>query len=133
MAIIGAPSSDARALDAKRLLDYGFAQYASADLIAAGTVVARVAVDDRPGRRVPYRGRGAAARPDPDRARRSSSPSPRRPRSTARSREGEALGTRHLPPERRTCSAAGGWSPTESAGAAGVWDHVRAGLGALIP
>ena len=63
VAIIGAPSSDARALDAKRLLDYGFAQYASADLIASGTVVARVAVDDRPGRKVPIAAASALRAP----------------------------------------------------------------------
>ena len=67
VAIIGAPSSDARALDAKELLDYGFAQYASADLIPDGTVFGRVPVNDRPVAQGPLRGGLGVARADPRR------------------------------------------------------------------
>jgi D-alanyl-D-alanine carboxypeptidase (penicillin-binding protein 5/6) len=48
-AIIGEPSEEARAADAKRLLDWGFAQYARATLVRAGEPVGRAPVVGRPG------------------------------------------------------------------------------------
>lgn len=48
-AIIGSPSEAQRAIDAKRLLDWGFAQYARPVLVPAAQVLARAAVRDRPG------------------------------------------------------------------------------------
>ncbi len=49
LAMIGEPSESQRAVDAKRLLDWGFAQYARPTLIPAGRVLARARVRDRPG------------------------------------------------------------------------------------
>jgi D-alanyl-D-alanine carboxypeptidase (penicillin-binding protein 5/6) len=48
-AIIGAPSRDARAVEARRLLRYGLAQFSRATLIGRDRVVARVGVRRRPG------------------------------------------------------------------------------------
>jgi len=47
-ALIGAPSRSQRARDAKRLLDWGFAQYARLEPLRAGQVVLRIPVRDRP-------------------------------------------------------------------------------------
>lgn len=49
VAIIGSPSRAARARDAKRLLDWGFARYVRLTPLPAGRVVWRVPVRDRPG------------------------------------------------------------------------------------
>jgi D-alanyl-D-alanine carboxypeptidase (penicillin-binding protein 5/6) len=54
-ALIGEPSETQRALDARRLLDWGFAQYARPTLVPAGQVLGRAAVRDRPGVRVAAR------------------------------------------------------------------------------
>ncbi|WP_217913427.1 D-alanyl-D-alanine carboxypeptidase family protein [Miltoncostaea marina] len=54
-AMIGSPSGEQRAQDTKRLLDWGFAQYARATLLPAGAIVGEAPVDDAPGVRVPYR------------------------------------------------------------------------------
>lgn len=54
-AIIGSPSSERRAIDAGRILDYGFRQYARATLVRADEVVGRAPVQGRPGTEVPYR------------------------------------------------------------------------------
>ena len=48
-AMIGSPSRAQRARDAKRLLDWGFAQYVRVVPLEAGRVVVRVPVRDRPG------------------------------------------------------------------------------------
>lgn len=48
-AIIGSPSRARRARDAKRLLDWGFAQYARLTPLPAGRPVWRLPVRDRPG------------------------------------------------------------------------------------
>jgi D-alanyl-D-alanine carboxypeptidase len=48
-ALIGASSRSQRARDAKRLLDWGFAQYARLEPLRAGQVVLRIPVRDRPG------------------------------------------------------------------------------------
>ena len=52
-AMIGSPSRAQRARDAKRLLDWGFAQYVRVVPLRAGRVVVRVPVRDRPGVTVP--------------------------------------------------------------------------------
>lgn len=131
VALIGAPSSDARALAAQRLLDYGFAQYASADLVAAGTVFGRVPVDDRPGREVPYR--AAEALRAPIRIGRPVTETIAAPTQVSGPvSEGEPIGTvtlrqgGHVLGTRELVAA-------ESAGAPGIWDRVRSGLGALVP
>jgi D-alanyl-D-alanine carboxypeptidase (penicillin-binding protein 5/6) len=48
-AMIGSPSRAQRARDAKRLLDWGFAQYVRVVPLQAGRVVWRIPVRDRPG------------------------------------------------------------------------------------
>ena len=48
-ALIGAPSRISRARDAKRLLDWGFAQYGRLTPLPAGQVVISVPIRDRPG------------------------------------------------------------------------------------
>lgn len=48
-AMIGSPSRNQRARDAKRLLDWGFAQYVRLVPLRAGQVVLRIPVRDRPG------------------------------------------------------------------------------------
>ena len=48
-AMIGSPSRTQRARDAKRLLDWGFAQYVRLEPLRAGQVVLRIPVRDRPG------------------------------------------------------------------------------------
>ena len=47
--ILGSPGEVQRARDAKRLLDWGFRQYARPVLVERGSPVVRVAVRDRPG------------------------------------------------------------------------------------
>jgi D-alanyl-D-alanine carboxypeptidase (penicillin-binding protein 5/6) len=131
VAMLGAPSSDARALHAKRLLDYGFSQYASADLVAPGAVFGRVPVDERPGREVPYR----AARPlvAPIRLGQPVTETISAPTQVSGPvAEGEPIGTLTLRQGdhvlgRRELVAA------ESAGGPGIWDRLRSGLGALLP
>lgn len=53
VAIIGSPSRAVRARDAKRLLDWGFRQYARVVVLPVGGEVVRVPVRDRPGVTVP--------------------------------------------------------------------------------
>lgn len=48
-AMIGEPTRTQRARDAKRLLDWGFAQYMRLEPLPAGQVVLRIPVRDRPG------------------------------------------------------------------------------------
>lgn len=52
LAMIGEPSAQQRAIDAKRLLDWGFRQYARPRLLTATEPVIEVPVRDRPGVRV---------------------------------------------------------------------------------
>ncbi|MDX6644353.1 MAG: hypothetical protein QOK40_80 [Miltoncostaeaceae bacterium] len=54
-AIIGEPSERRRATDAKRLLDWGFAQYARSTLLRAGQLLGRAPVLGRPGVWVTFR------------------------------------------------------------------------------
>lgn len=59
LAMVGSPSQEARARDAERLLDWGFARYARPELAAAGAVLGTARVQGRPGEELPY----AAAAP----------------------------------------------------------------------
>ncbi len=52
VAMIGEPSRDQRAIDAKRLLDWGFRQYAHATLLGDRQIVIDLPVRDRPNVRV---------------------------------------------------------------------------------
>ncbi len=130
-AVIGAPSSYTRARDAKRLLDWGFSQYTSATLLAADAVLGRAPVDERPGVEVPYR--VAAALNAPVRLGQAVSQTLVAPAEvkgpvsagqvlgTVTMRQGShILGRRNLVAER-------------SADGPGLWDHIRSGLGRLIP
>ncbi len=132
VALIGAPSSYARAQGAKRLLDYGFSQYASADLVAAGTVFGRVPVAGRAGPRgaVP---RGSRTLRAPIRIGQPVTETIAAPTQvSAPVDQGEAIGTvtlrqgAHVLGTRELVAA-------ESAGGPGIWDRVRSGLGALVP
>lgn len=131
VAIIGAPSSDVRALDAKSLLDYGFSQYASADLVEAGTVFGRVPVEDRPGREVPYR--AAQDLRAPIRIGQPVTETIAAPTQvSAPVAEGARIGTVTL----RQGAHVLGTRPlvaAESAGEPGLLDRLRAGLGSLVP
>lgn len=131
VAIIGAPSSDARAREARALLDYGFSQYASVDLVPAGTVFGQVPVDDRPGREVPYAaaaGLRAPIRIGPPVTESVTAPTEvsgpvakGQRIGTVTLRQGDqVLGTRAL-------------VAIEAAAAPGMWDRFRSGWGALIP
>jgi D-alanyl-D-alanine carboxypeptidase (penicillin-binding protein 5/6) len=55
LAMIGEPSEAQRAIDAKRMLDWGFSQYARPTVISAGQVLAQARVRDRPGVRLSLR------------------------------------------------------------------------------
>ncbi len=129
-AIIGEPSSYARARDAKRLLDWGFSQYARAALLTNAPMGA-VPIDGRPAATVPYRASAPLAAPI------------RLGRSLARTvvvpaevkgpvREGQVLGSvtyrqgSHLLGRRDLVAAA-------SADGPGLWDHLRNGVENLIP
>jgi D-alanyl-D-alanine carboxypeptidase (penicillin-binding protein 5/6) len=129
-AIIGEPSSDARARDAKRLLDWGFSQYARASLLT-NAPIGGVPVDGRPGVRVPFRAASPLAAPL------------RLGRPLARTvvvpasvqgpvREGQVLGTvtfrqgSHLLGRRDIVAAASADGPS-------LWDHLRTGVENLIP
>jgi serine-type D-Ala-D-Ala carboxypeptidase (penicillin-binding protein 5/6) len=57
-ALIGSPTEAARAADAERLLDWGFAQFGRATLVRDGQVFARAAVRGRPGVTVALRAKG---------------------------------------------------------------------------
>lgn len=130
-AIIGAPSADSRAQDAEELLRWGFSQYVRPTLYAPGAVVGRVAVQYRPGVGVPYRvDRGV--RP-PVRLGSAVTQEIVAPAEVAGPvREGDVLGTITIRQNddvlvRRDLVAA------ESAGEAGIFDRMNAGLRALIP
>lgn len=129
-AIIGEPSSYARARDAKRLLDWGFSQYARASLLT-GAPLGAVPIDGRPGASVPYRASAPLAAPI------------RLGRPLARTivvpaevggpvREGQVLGSvayrqgSRLLGRRDIVAAA-------SADGPGLWDHLRNGVENLIP
>ncbi len=130
-AIIGSPSSEARARDAKRLLDWGFSQYQSVTLVRSGAVLGRVPVDGRPGVEVPYR--AASALDAPIRLGQAIS------QTTVAAAEvsgpvaaGQVLGTvtlrqgSHVLGRRDLVAARAAEGPS-------LWDHVRTGVGGLIP
>lgn len=130
-AIIGSPSSDARARDAARLLDWGFSQYATATVADAATELGRVPVDGRPGVEVPYR--AAAALDAPVRL---GVPITQTLVAPAEVRgpvaAGQVLGTVTLTQDghvlgRRDLVAA------RAEDGPGLWDHIRSGVGNLIP
>jgi D-alanyl-D-alanine carboxypeptidase (penicillin-binding protein 5/6) len=62
-AMIGEPTEAARARDARRLLDWGFRQYARPTLVAAGQAFGSAPVRDRPGVRVVVRARAPLRAP----------------------------------------------------------------------
>jgi D-alanyl-D-alanine carboxypeptidase (penicillin-binding protein 5/6) len=130
-AIIGSPSSEARARDAKRLLDWGFAQYASATVSDGATELGRVPVDGRPGVEVPYRAiapLNAPVRLGVPITQTLVAPVEVRGPVTA----GQVLGTvtlrqgDHVLGRRDLVATRGEDGP-------GLWDHVRSGVGNLIP
>lgn len=130
-AMIGEPSSDSRALDAKRLLDWGFSQYASATLVPANAVLGRVPVDGRPGVEVPYR--ASAPLNAPIRLGQAISRTLVAPAEVSGPvSAGQVLGSvtlrqgSHVLGRRDLVAARG-------AGAPGLWDHLRSGVESLIP
>jgi D-alanyl-D-alanine carboxypeptidase (penicillin-binding protein 5/6) len=132
LASIGSPSSDARARDAQRLLDYGFSRYARVRLLAPGAVLGRAQVDGVPGRTIPYR----PASPLAAGIRLGGEPLSQTlvapTEVSAPVEEGEVLGSvTYRQGERvigrRDVVAA------ESADAPGLWDRLRAGMEALTP
>jgi D-alanyl-D-alanine carboxypeptidase (penicillin-binding protein 5/6) len=130
-AVVGAPSSQVRARDTKRLLDWGFARYASAELLTANAVLGRVPVDGRPGVTVPYR--ASAPLNAPIRLGQPVSQTTVAPAEVRGPVEaGQVIGTvtlrqgSHLLGRRDLVAASG-------AGAPGLWDHVRSGIGNLLP
>ncbi len=130
-AIIGEPSSYARARDAKRLLDWGFSRYARAALLTRGAVLGTVPVDGRPGVSVPYR--AAAALDAPVRLGRPLARTIVVPAEVQGPvREGQVLGSvtyrqgSHLLGRRDIVAAKGADGP-------GIWDHLRNGVENLIP
>ena len=129
-AIIGEPSSDARAVDAKRLLDWGFSRYARAALLT-GAPLGALPIDGRPGASVPYRASAPLDAPV------------RLGRPLARTivvpaevhgpvREGQVLGTVTY---RQGSSLLGRRDIVAAASADGpsLWDHLRDGVENLIP
>lgn len=62
-ALIGSASEGARVTDGKRLLDWGFAQFARPTLLRAGEVLARTQVRDRPGVTVALQARRSLSAP----------------------------------------------------------------------
>jgi D-alanyl-D-alanine carboxypeptidase (penicillin-binding protein 5/6) len=130
-ALIGSPSSDARARDAKRLLDWGFSQYASATVTDATGELGRVPVDGRPGVTVPVRAAAPLRAPV-----RLGVPITQTLVAPAEVRgpvaAGQVLGSvtvrqgDHVLGRRDLVAARGEDGP-------GLWDHVRSGVGNLIP
>lgn len=130
-AIIGAPSSQLRARDAKRLLDWGFSRYASAGLLPADAPLGRIPVNGRPGVQVPYRVSGPLNAPI--RLGEPISQTLVAPLEvTGPVTAGQVLGTVTLRQGghvlgRRDLVA------TRGAAAPGFWDHLRSGIGSLLP
>jgi D-alanyl-D-alanine carboxypeptidase (penicillin-binding protein 5/6) len=130
-AVIGEPSSLSRAMDAKRLLDWGFSQYASATLVAADTVLGGVPVDGRPGVEVPYRASAPLNAPIRlDQAISQTTVAPAEVRGPVSS--GQVLGTitmrqgSHVLGSRTLVAARAASGPS-------LWDHLRNGVEGLIP
>lgn len=130
-AIIGSPSSEQRALEALRLLDYGFGRYARATLIGADDVIGRAPVDERPGTDVPYRAAAplaAGIRVGEPVTEEIVAPTELR----APVRAGDVVGTITLRQGERVLGRRQ-LLATRSASEPSIWDRVRAGLGALVP
>ncbi len=131
VALIGAPSPAARARGGRRLLDWGFSQFARATVVPAGATLGRVPVQGRPGTSVPYRAASAVTAPllltAPVRQR-VVVPAQVRGPVTA----GQPLGTvsvlqdGHLVARSPLVAAEGAGSPS-------IWDRVRAGVESLVP
>lgn len=130
-AIIGASSSASRARDAKRLLDWGFSQYAASTLIPANAVLGRAPIRGRPGVSVPYRVSAPLNAPIRlGQAVTETLVAPSEVRGPVAA--GQVLGTvivrqgEHVLGRRDLVAA-------RAAGAPSIWDHVRAGVENLIP
>lgn len=130
-ALIGSPSSESRARDAKRLLDWGFSNYAKATVSDGATELGRVPVDGRPGVEVPYRAAAPLNAPV-----RLGAPitqtlvAPVEVRGPVEA--GQVIGTVTLRQGdhvlgRRDLVA------TRAEDGPGLWDHVRSGVGNLFP
>lgn len=130
-AIIGSPSGDRRAIDAGRILDHGFRQYARATLVGAEEVVGRAPVDERPGTEVPYRAASplsAAIRLDaPVTETIVASPELRAPVAA-----GDVVGTITLTQGDRVLGSRD-LLAVRSASGPTFLDRVRAGIGTLLP
>lgn len=131
VSMIGSPSSQARARDAQRLLDWGFSQYARGTLVPGDAVLGRAPVDDRPGVSVPYR--AARALTAPIRLGRPVTETLVAPTELrAPVSAGQVVGSitmrqgDHVVGRRDLVA-------TEGAGEPGIWDRLRAGLGELVP
>jgi D-alanyl-D-alanine carboxypeptidase (penicillin-binding protein 5/6) len=130
-ALIGSPSAAARARDGRRLLDWGFAQYARATVVSEGAVLGRVPVQGRPGTTVPYRVASALSAPL-----RLGAPLTQRvvvpAQVPAPVTAGQALGLVSVSQNGHVVGR-GPLVAAESAGSPGLWDRLRAGVEALIP
>lgn len=130
-AIIGSPSADRRAIDAGRILDYGFRQYARATLVGAEEVIGRAPVHERPGTEVSYRAESAltaSIRLDVPVTETIAARSELRAPVAA----GEVVGTITLRQGDRMLGRRD-LLAVRSASAPSVWDRVRAGIGELLP
>jgi serine-type D-Ala-D-Ala carboxypeptidase (penicillin-binding protein 5/6) len=131
-AMIGSPSSAARAHDAAALLDWGFSHYARATLVPREVVLTRAAVRGRPGVQVDLRAArplGAALRiGGPGVTRTLEAP----PEVVPPVRAGEVLGTVVYRQGERTLGRRD-LVAAEDEGGPGLWDRVRAGWDALVP
>ncbi len=132
LGLIGAPSEERRAQDAKRLFDWGFRQFARPTLVADGTVIGRAPVHQRPGVSVDYRVNGAITAPirlqgAPIREAVVAPPELRAPVE-----EGQVVGElvvrqgAHVLGRRELVTVS-------SASAPSVWDRVRGVVGSLVP
>jgi D-alanyl-D-alanine carboxypeptidase (penicillin-binding protein 5/6) len=131
VALIGAPSPAARARGGRRLLDWGFSQFARATVVPSDTTLGRVPVQGRPGTSVPYRASSSITAPllltEPVRQR---VVVPARVRAPVMA--GQPLGTVSVLQDGHVI----GRSPlvaAEGAGSPSIWDRVRAGVEALVP
>lgn len=131
-ALIGAPSEQARARDMKRLLDWGFRQYASVALTAPGTVVARLPMRHRDGVGVDVAVGGAVLRA-PVRLGRPVTETYSLPTAvTGDVRRGQALGRMVVRQGDRVLGTRTLVAAADVQGP-GLLDDLRAGVGGIIP
>lgn len=131
VAMIGSPSSEARAADAEALLRWGFAQYARPMLLPPGSVVGSAPVQYRPGVSVPYRvDRGIRVPIRLGEAVTEEIAAPREVEGPVA--EGDVLGALTLRQGDRVL-ARRDLVAAASVGDAGVLDRIGAGVRALIP